>query len=269
MTLRFFNAPQQGREILAGFSFWQRIGKGARTRLWLGEEAQLEAQQSATRKIEWAAIRAFELFQEGDNLCIDDLEVTDLRRSMLAHQRMRGGGYRLVIATLGRYRGARGAADDLTALDARLQEEISRLIHFLYLDEASAARCTQTRRALEGGEWSCAQALPHLAQTLSARALFKPEAAARDERVFFEILQSLPARHIVHETALGLTLPDATKERNQPYIAKAECRASAFFGAIGACLGQELPAPHPRAHGDRLTAQSTFWAQKAAHFLAA
>jgi hypothetical protein len=243
---------------MAGFSFLQRISKGGQTRAWI--PAALCA-----RQIEWAAVREFELLQEAGNLSIEDLEVSELRRSMLSQQKMRAGGYRVVVVTLGCYTDV-GGRDDLQILDEKLQEEITRMIHFLYLGEESELRTTSTRCALDQGLWSCADALPHVAQTLGAKALFKPAKQTREEAVFFNLLQNLPARHIVHDVAVGLALPDATKEKNWVYIAKGEHTPRAFFAAIGACIGEVIDY-QPRAHGDRLTPENKAWQRRAARAL--
>lgn len=257
---RFFKAEPQGREIIAGFSFLQRIGKGGQTRAWIPEPFCKD-------QIEWAAVREFELLQEAGNLAIDDLDVTDLRRSMMAYQRMRAGGYRVTVVTLGRYTEA-GDVDDLQILDEKLQEEITRLIHFLYLGDESAARTTSNRCALDTGLWSCAEALPHIAQTLGARALFKPAKQTREDRLFFDLLEKLPARHIVHDVAVGLSLPDASKEKNWIYLAKGEHRPAAFFAAIGACIGDRI-GYQLRGYGDRLTPENKAWQRQAARALVA
>ena len=256
----FFHADRCGRKIDACFAYLQRIGKGGRTRVWLPKE-------SDALHPEWAAVREFDLLQEADNLVIDELEVTDLRRSMQAFQRMRSGGYRVAVLTLGHYTQS-GGADDLLLLDERLQDEITRLIHFLYLGGESELRTTSARCALREEAWSCADALPHIAQTLAAQALFKPAQRRREERVFLDILQTLPQKHIVHDVAVGLALPDATKEKNWVYIAKGEQRASAFFAAIGACIGDVLN-PQMRGYGDRLTDASRQWQRQSAQVLAA
>lgn len=232
-----------GRTILAGFSYLQRIGKGARTRFWMPSFL-------ASSAVEWAAVRSFDLVQESGNLVIDDLDVTDMRRAMNAWMRMRGGGCRIVVATLGRYGGA-GGQDALALLDSKLQEEITRMIHFLYLEEWSKTLTQAHAIGIKGGAWSCADRLPHVAQALAEKRLFKPERQTAQERAFFSLLEALPARHIVQEEAVGLALPDATKEKNWVYLAKEEHRAPSFFGAIGSVIGEAVLF-QPRGHGERM-----------------
>ncbi len=245
---RFFAAqPACGRRILAGFSYLQRIGKGARTRLWFPEKLLKE-------KVEWAAVRQFELLQEAGNLAIDELEVADIKKSFLAWGKMRAGGYRLVVLTLGDYADA-PAQDDLQILDQKIQEEITRMIHFLYLSEQSGQESAARAAELGKGKWSVAQNLPHVGAALGATKLFKPKNACLAEETFFEILGRLPSQHIMHDVAVGLALPDATKEKNWIYLAKGEHQAAAFFGALGASMG-EMIGTQMRGYGDRLTPQS-------------
>jgi len=243
-TPSFFSAPAAGRRLLASFSYMQRIGKGARTRLCFPE--QLDGQT-----VEWAAVRQFELLQEAGNLAIDDLEVSELKRSFQAWSKMRAGGYSVTVLTLGRYVDT-PETDDLYILDQKLQEEITRLIHFLYLSEVSEAQSAVQKSALNAGTWHCREAVPHLAQALSERHLFKPHTQTRAEETFFEILERLPASHVLHDIAVGLTLPEASKEKNWIYVAKEEHRAAAFFGALGTTMGTMIHM-HMRGHGDRLT----------------
>lgn len=254
-------APERarGREIVAVFSYMQRIAKGGQTRVWIPDDL-------ADQRIEWAAVREFELLQEAGNLSIEELEVTELRRSMLSYQKMRAGGYRIALVTLGRYTD-NVETDDLMILDQKLQEEITRMIHFLYLGQESEERTSALRCMLDDGLWSCADALPHIAQTLSARALFKPAKLSAEEAVFFDLLQKLPARHIVHDVAVGLALPDATKDKIWVYLAKGEHRPAAFFAAIGACVG-EVIHQQLRGYGDRLKPSEKRWSQLAAKLAA-
>lgn len=251
---RFFSAPQTGRRIVAGFSYLQRIGKGANTNIWFAKP-----EQSFPNHIEWGAVRQFELLQEADNLAIDELDLTDHRRAFSTLMKMRGGGYRVTIITLGCYTD-RHDADDLHLLDMKIQNEITNLIHFLYLDELSQKGCTLFAKELDEGKWCYAEALPHVALTLKARKLYKPERQNTKEETFFKILDLLSPRHIMHDTAIGLVLPDASKEKNWVYIASRESQFLTFQQTLTTLfenLDQERAVMcHMRGYGDRLGAAS-------------
>lgn len=240
---RFFVAPPAGRRITACFSYMQRIGKGARTRLFLPDERPMEG-------VEWAAVRQIEILQEAGNLAVDDLEVGDIKRSFQAWAKMRAGGYSVAVLTLGHYA---DGADDLDRLDQKIQEEITQLINFLYLAAPSEEESGARRAALETGAWDLTENLPGVAMALNERNLFRPEAQKAAENAFFEILGKLPAARLLHDVAVGLALPDATKEKNWIYLSKGEHRAAAFFGALGETLGETIYAQPMRGHGDRLT----------------
>lgn len=255
---RLFSAPPSGRRILAGFSYLQRIGKGAQTRLWFPEKWGGET-------IEWAAVRQVELFQEAGNLAIDDLEVSEIKRSFMAWSKMRAGGYRVVVLTLGRYEDAQ-EADDLYILDKKIQDEITRLIHFLYLAEQSEEASAAQTALLEKNLWAMETALPHVAMVLGEKHLFKPQKQTREEEAFFEILAKLPSRHVLHDVAAGLALPDAAKEKNWVYLAKGEHKPAAFFAALGDTMGTMIQHS-PRGHGDRSVSSQRIWLRKASVFL--
>ncbi len=253
---RLFTAPPSGRRILAGFSYLQRIGKGAQTRLWFPEKWGGEP-------IEWAAVRQFELFQEAGNLAIDDLEVSEIKRSFMAWSKMRAGGYRVVVLTLGRYEDAQ-EADDLYILDKKIQDEITRLIHFLYLAEQSEDATAAQTALLGKNLWTIEDSLPHVAMALGEKRLFKPQKQTREEKAFFEILAKLPSRHIIHDIAAGLALPDASKEKNWVYLAKGEHKPAAFFAALGETMGTMIHHS-PRGHGDRAQPRHSLWQQQMAN----
>lgn len=240
---RFFSAPPTGRRITACFSYMQRIGKGARTRLWLPDDFPAE-------NVEWAAARQFDLLQEAGNLSIDDLEVGEIKRSFQAWGKMRAGGYSVAVLTLGHY--APGA-DDLDRLDQKIQDEITRMIHFLYLADASESLNKARKTAFGEDRWNLKKSMPHVAMALNERGLFKPKTQRLAEETFFAILEKLPRNRILHDTAVGLALPDASKEKNWIYIAKGEHRAAAFFAALGETLGEAIHAQHMRGYGDRIT----------------
>lgn len=248
----FFTAPLTGRRIVAGFSYLQRIGKGASTEVWFDEAKDLVLQTKA----EWAAIRQFELLQEAGNLAIDELDVMDFKRTFQTLMRMRSGGYRVTILTLGHYT-ASSNTDDLEILDRKLQDEITQMIHFLYLSEMSEQINQHNHSAIWKTDWHFASALPHVAATLGARRLFRPEKETLKEKIFFDILERLPSRHIMHDTAVGLVLPDASKEKNWTYIAQRENQFRLFQQAITDIFSnldkERAVMSHMRGYGDRLS----------------
>lgn len=249
--LRFFSIPPEGRRILAGFSYLQLIKKGAQTRVWFPRALDMS-------RVEWAAARQFEIFQEGSNFAIENLEVTEIARSFKSWGAMRGGGYRVVILTLGCYTN-RSDRDDLQILDQKIQEEVTRLINFLYLSEQSIHASAQRNEQLWKGEWHVREALPHVAVTLGATRLFKPEKESLAERTFFEILERLPSSQIMHDVAMGLSLPDATKEDEWLFLSKPEHRPGSFFNTIGLVIGDMVHAQHMRGFGDRMKPQHENW----------
>lgn len=309
--LPLFSAPAPaGRRIVCGFSYLQRIGKGASTDIWFpsslcdevaerlraGDDSGLNAFQ-----VEWAAVRQFELLQEAGNLAIEDLEFMDFKRAFHNLMKMRAGGYRVTVITLGRY-DENPEDDDLRILDARLQEEITRIIHMLYLEEQSARLSEERAKALGMGVWRYAEALPHVAMTLGSQGLFMPRKKKGDSgdakgftrrlsrqklsENFFRLLELLPQRHIVHDVAVGLTLPDATKERNWTYLAQGEHQFATYmrmftdvfrpFDGVSlgklherADAGNEVMATmrHMRSYGDRLRPEPEGKNRAAALFL--
>jgi hypothetical protein len=199
----------------------------------------LEARRAAGQKIgeeqfpaEWAAVRQFELLQEAGNYKIYDMDVTNLQRSMLDLSRsMRAGGYRVTVATLGSYH-EQPASDDLQVLDRRLQRRIALMIQMLYLEEQSEAANTENDAHLSEGKWDYRDALPHVGMVLGAGDLFRPDKAQKpahkQARRFFDILNLLPQKHILHDTAIGLQLPEANSENEWIYIAPSDETLGAF-----------------------------------------
>lgn len=248
-TRPFFCAPQVGRKITAGFSYKQRIGKHASTDFWLADAQKRFLSSDA----EWAAVRHFDLLREGDNLVIDELDVTDMRKSHDIMMSMRAGGYRMTVITLGTYC-EDTTRDDLAIFDKKLQDEIALLINFLYLDELSEKETKAAEALLANCSWNYKEALPHIARALGERQLFKPELETKEEKTFFTLLDKISEEHIIHEAAVGLVLPDATKEKNWTYIAKGENRFSCFHNTVNSVLrgvGEDLPAmTQPRGYGD-------------------
>ena len=179
----FISPLPAGRKITAGFSFVQRIGKSASIDVWFPEILRQELNKLISKgsklgpqnfPAEWAAVRQFELLQEAGNYKIYDMEATYLTRSLMELTKsMRGGGYRVTVATLGGYVWENDK-DDLEILDRRLQDRISRLIHMLYLEEQSEGINRTNDAMLAAEKWNYQTALPHVGVTLGARDLFRP-----------------------------------------------------------------------------------------------
>ena len=230
---------------------------------------------------EWAAVRQFELLQEAGNYKIYDLDATHLTRTLVDLTRnMRAGGYRVTVASIGSYTDD-DVRDDLEILDQRLQDRLSKLIHMLYLEEQSRDASKRNSEALASGTWDFMEALPHVGLTLGARDLFKPiktenlsasERKHQHARQFFDILGLLSQDHIVHDTAIGLQLPESINENEWIYLAQPEDTLRAFNGLMtdlfspfdGVSLSglHERPdatseikstVQHMRGYGDRLT----------------
>ncbi len=265
----FFASPEPaGRRIVCGFSYLQRIRKGATTNIWFPSTLhqavaeRIEAGDASVLdefRMEWAAIRQFELLQEADNFYIYDLEVANFKRAFEDIMKMRAGGYRVTVITLGHYIEPTDY-DELRILDRRLQDEITRIIHMLFLEDQSAEESFHLAEALKTSQWHYAEALPHVAMTLGAAGLFNKTSspAFRQQKLsqgFFRILELLPQRHIAHDVAVGLTLPDASKERNWVFLARKEHQYHAFQTALGTVFSQfdhiSLGALHERANAGR------------------
>jgi hypothetical protein len=257
--------PSAGRRIHVGFSHLQRIGKGATTDVWFSDGYSPEKETP----LAWAAVRQFELLQEAGNLAIEDLDVADTRRAFQSMMKMRAGGYRMTMIMMGDY-SDEPERDDLAIVDQKLQDEIAQLINFLYLSELSERASAQNAEALQRPLWSCEEALPHIIQTLSAKKLFKPERETLAEKTFLALLKKLPASHIVHDTAIGLVLPDATKEKNWTYIAAGENTFASFQNAMTTVLGGldkgMATMRHMRGYGDRLGSRFEGWGMRL-HYL--
>ncbi len=178
----FVSPPAAGRRITAGFSYIQRITKAGAVDVWFPDElrenldARLAAGHALTPKdfpAEWAAVRQFELLQEAGNYKIYDLDGLFLTRTLMdLSKSMRGGGYRVTVATVGSY--DNDERDDLEILDKRLQDRIANLTHMMYLDEPSEAINAATETTLAAERWDYRTALPHIGVMLGAEDLFKP-----------------------------------------------------------------------------------------------
>lgn len=235
LASRMFEAPHaSGRRITAGFTWLQRMGKGACWDLWFPQsqrvvvESLLRAGCSLTPDMfptEWAAVRHFELLQEAGNDKIYDLKVEHLTRTLTdLTKSMHGGGYRVTVVTVGSYDGD-ASRDELEILDRSLQTRLSQMMLFMYLEEQSSKRNSDADSAIREGRWDWRDALPHIGATFNARRLFKPldpdSRAGRRHKFaqdFFELVGGLPSSHIVDDTAVALELPSATAEGEWIYL---------------------------------------------------
>ncbi len=309
-----FESPHPaGRKITAGFTYLQRITKSASYNVWFPRELtdELDFLKKCGLPIsdshfpaQWAAIRQFELLQESGNHKIYDLDPGYLTRSTLDLSRsMRAGGYRLVVATIGHYEESR-QDDELQILDKRLQENISQMIHMLYLDQESDEINATNDSLFLAQEWNYQKALPHVCMVLGSGELFQPppdhsghelgnkrwsnpaKAQARNCRQgkrFFDILSKLPQKHIVHDTAVGLQLPELNGKNQWNYFAAPDETLGAFNRILEALfdkfdgislskLHERLDATpeikastiHMRGYGDHLSEKGAGFYERAA-----
>ncbi len=262
---QFFEAPRiAGRKITAGFTYLQRISKAGTYDVWFPGELReaLDARTEAGLPItdaqfpaQWAAVRQFELLQEAGNHKIYDLQPDMIERATLDLSRsMRAGGIRITVATMGCY-GESESGDELEILDLDLQTRIAQMIHMLYLDEQSDEENTATDATLAAELWDYRTALPHIGMCLGARDLFYPaeeenkkkkggkkggtgamsisHRTHKQARRFFDILNQLPQNHIVHDTAIGLQLPELNGVNQWNYIASPDETLAAFNRVMG------------------------------------
>lgn len=274
---QFFCSPlPAGRKITAGFTYLQRIGKAASIDVWFPDTLKrlLEARTASGQEIgaaqfpaQWAAVRQFELLQESGNHKIYDLDPSNLKRAALDLSRsMRAGGYRVTVATLGTYRES-DTGDELEILDTKLQARIAQMIHMLYLESESDAANAQADARLAAEKWDFRAALPHVGMVLGARDLFaqdrnngkgrKGKGGSSDARrfglarQFFDVLNLLPQSHIVHDTVIGLQLPELNGVHQWNYIASPDETLAAFNRVLGDLFDNSVF--HLRGYGDRLT----------------
>lgn len=257
----------KGRKIIFGFSYIQRIGKAASTAVWFPEKVYNALEEF---KPEWAAVRQFELLQESGNYDVYPLDVTNLPRAFEYLMKMRAGGYRFAIITLGKYT-EKEECDDLRILDVKLQDAIANLISMIYLEEQSAALSSINEDMLKKGEWNYEEALPHVAIAIGAEQLFKPTRSNNSIARFFELLEMLPKENIRHDVAVGLQLPEATSRKMWTYVPPPDEQYTAFHTAFSdvfrgfdnislgalherADAGSEVMATmrHMRSYGDHM-----------------
>ena len=262
---QFFSSPlPAGRKITAGFTYLQRISKAATVDVWFPDALKrtLEARIAAGQKVgaeqfpaQWAAVRQFELLQESGNHKIYDLDPSNMKRAALDLSRsMRAGGYRVTVATLGTYQET-STGDELEILDTRLQSRIAQMISMLYLDTQSEDANAKIDAKLTSARWDYREQLPHVGCVLGSDDLFRPEKtksrAHRQARQFFDILNVLPQNHIVHDTVIGLQLPELNGVHQWNYIASPDETLAAFNRVLGDLFDNSVF--HLRGYGDRLT----------------
>lgn len=233
---KLFCSPEfAGRKIIFGFSYIQRVGRTASTGVWFPEALREELARHETvlekLKPDWAAVRQFELLQEASNYDIYPMDVTNFKIAFEYLMKMRAGGYRVTIITLGQY-DDRSSSDDLQILDKKLQETIASFVNMIYLEEQSAAMSENNSFLLQEGKWNYEEVLPHVAIAVGAGQLFKPSRSSKATSRFFELLEMLPQRHIKHDVAVGLQLPEANSRKQWIYIAPADKQLSAFQTAL-------------------------------------
>lgn len=259
-----FESPQpRHRKITVGFTYLQRIAKEGCYEVWFPDELQARIDRILAEgkaigpecfPAQWAAVRQFELLHESGNHKIYDLDPQMLWRSMLDLSRsMRAGGYRMTVVILGQYEET-STGDELEILDQKLQEGLSQMIHMLYLDEASEAANLENDARLAGNKWNYLTDLPHIGMVLGAGDLFQrresarpmfethnwkvgglsappPQPSARKHKLarqFFDVVSALPQSHIIHDTAIGLQLPELNGENQWNYIADPEETLASF-----------------------------------------
>jgi hypothetical protein len=242
------------------------------------------------------------LLQESGNHKIYDLDPATMKRAFLdLSKSMRAGGYRVTVATLGHY-AETGSGDELEILDRDLQQRIAQMIHMLYLDTQSDEVNAKNDRKLAAALWDYRTQLPHIAMTLGAQDLFTPTEEAdadqkknkkrggkkgagdtnRHARRFFDILNHLPQNHILHDTAIGLQLPELNGEHQWNYIAASDATLDSFNRVLNAVFDKfnhislsqlheredataevKSSTLHLRGYGDHLNENDGFYRQAA------
>ena len=226
---------------------------------------------------------------------------------------MRAGGYRMTVATIGRYEES-SPGDELEILDRQLQEGLAQMIHMLYLDEISNQANAEADARLSANLWDYRQDLPHIGMVLGAENVFRRLGDGEEDKDddtskrgkkggkkggngtlsqakhrhvlakhFFDILGRLPQNHIVHDTAIGLQLPELIGENQWIYIADPEETFLSFNRALShvydkfngislsrlnghadACDEIKASVFHMRGYGDRLNDRSESFYRRAA-----
>jgi len=218
---RFFNSPAaSGRQIICNFCYVQRIGKRGVIDVWFPSDIHKKIAERLTANdptiltefgVEWAAIREFSLIKEAE--FEEDFDPERIKKAMRDSIKWRGqDGYRVTVVMLGNYTHL-DTYDELRIHDERMQEEITKLIHILYLDKESELISEQTNNAIQSDQWNSADALPHIITTLTSMGM-TGRGSARSKKCsgavtqILKLIEQLPKSHIVHDVAVGLTIPD-------------------------------------------------------------
>ena len=236
----FVSPPPAGRRITVGFTYLQKLGRPASYDVWFPPDLHRDVQallaagqtpDASYFPVQWAAVRQFELLQELGNYKIYDMKAMELERSLWdLSKNMKASGYRVTVMTLGDYTD-NPDSDDLQIFDRRLQDRIARLVNMLYMEEESENTNAEMAKTIREGRWKLHTALPHVAMTLGAGTLFNPQRQDRQTRLaqrFFDMMDLIPPTHILHDTALGLQLPEAIKEHEQVYLAPGDLTLAVF-----------------------------------------
>ena len=251
---RFFNSPSaSGRQITCSFSYLQRLGRGATVDVWFPSKthesiAKRIAEQDATvfeeLGVEWAAIREFSLIQESDYE--EDFDAEKLKKAVKDLTKWRGqDGYRITVIMLGKYIEPL-QYDELRIHDERLQQEITGLIHMLYKEKESEQYSEKCREALKDEKWNCSQVLPHVVMNLGSmgmtgRGPTHSKKCAAIVKNILNIVERLPKSHIVHDVAVGITIPDHDSKHRREKLLESWEKFTSFQRLISTVL-------HPLDH---------------------
>ncbi|NTU76391.1 MAG: hypothetical protein HGA90_01000 [Alphaproteobacteria bacterium] len=236
----FMSPEPAGRRILFGFSYLKNIGKNAATHAWFAPSfqediaARIQSGDASVLeqfRVDWAAVRQFELLQESGNGEIYPLEITNHRFAFKMLMRQRAGGVRVTLITMGLYVDPL-EYDELAILDRRLQDAIAQFVSMLYLEEQSAISQAGLDDLISTGQWRYDKALPHVAMALGGERILRPLRSSRATERFFQLLEMLPAGQISHDIVLGLQIPDAAARNEEIRIIPMEQRYCAFQTAL-------------------------------------
>jgi hypothetical protein len=119
-----------------------------------------------------------------------------------------------------------------------------------------------------GREVSIAYRCQSAAGGVVSKKILDADRKHRRARHFFEILSLLPQKHILHETAIGLQLPESINENQWIYIAPAGEKVgdlTRLLDNLFAPFGKST-VTHMRGYGDRLNPDSIRFYQSLAHY---
>ncbi len=238
---RFFRSPPpSGRRILCSFSYLQRLGRGGALDVWFPSEFHAQIAKRLRDNdptvlqelgVEWAAIREFALVQEADYE--EDFKVEGILKAVKDLIKFRGQeGYRITVVMLGNYARPQDE-DELRIHDERLQQEITNLIHMLYLEKESGQFSQACQNAVADERWSCTHILPHIVMNLGSMNITGrgPSSSKRSASIVKKILSlvdQLPRSHIIHDIAAGIALPDHDSRNRREHIVDPLEKVTAF-----------------------------------------